>query len=77
MSCPDNFEVSDPNSNPPLCGRTSSIKCSSVIIPSSAMSYSQVCGTVRVHAAGTPDGFIVVDRSIFYVEGVYIFYLWG
>ena len=72
--CPHNFEIRDPNSNPPLCARSSSIKCSSVIYPSNGISYSQVCGTVRIHAAGTPDGFIVADRSIFYVDGVYFTY---
>ena len=72
VSCPDNFEVRDPNSNPPLCRRTNPNKgCSSVTYPSNGMSYSQVCGTVRIHAAGTPDGFITFrDRSM-YVDGVY------
>ena len=75
VSCPDNFEVRDPNSNPPLCRRTSANKgCNYVMYPSNGISYSQVCGTVRVHPEGTPDGFdTFVDRSI-YVDGVYLTY---
>ena len=75
VSCPDNFEVRDPNSNPPLCRRISANKgCSSVIYPSNGMSYSQVCGTVRVHPEGVLDGFNTFnDRSI-YVDGVYLTY---
>ena len=75
MSCPDNFEVRDPISNPPLCRRTSAIKgCNSVTYPSNNVSYSQVCGTVRVHPEGVPDGFDTFnDRSI-YVDGVYFTY---
>ena len=75
VSCPDNFEVRDPISNPPLCRRTSANKgCNSVAYPSNGTSYSQVCGTVRVHPEGTPDGFDTFnDRSI-YVDGVYLTY---
>ena len=75
VSCPDNFEVRDPNSNPPRCRRTNINKgCNSVIYPSNNLSYSQVCGTVRVYPEGTPDGFdTFVDRSI-YVDGVYLTY---
>ena len=32
--------------------------------PSNGMSYSQVCGTVRVHPAGTPDGFASHNNQI-------------
>ena len=75
MWCPEYFEVIDPDSNPPLCRRIDVNRgCSSVIYPSNGMSYSQVCGTVRVHPEGTPDGFDTFqDRSI-YVDGVYLTY---
>ena len=74
VACPDGFELRDDTSNPPLCRRTnSSAGCSSVIYPSNGMSYSQVCGTVRVHPAGTPDGFNADDSSMHY-DGVYLTY---
>ena len=75
VSCPDNFEVSDSISNPPLCRRTNANKgCNFVTYASNGTSYSQVCGTVRVHPEGTPDGFNHFnDRSI-YVDGVYLTY---
>ena len=75
VSCPGNFEVRGYIFNPPLCRRTNPNKgCSSVIYPSNSMSYSQVCGTVRVHPEGIPDGFDTFnDRSI-YVDGVYFTY---
>ena len=58
IKCPDGFEVRNDTSIPPLCRRmNTSAGCSSVIYPSYGMSYSQVCGTVRVHPEGTPDGF--------------------
>ena len=44
--------------------------CSSVVYPSNGMSYSQVCGTVRVHPEGTPDGFNTLDSSSLYADGV-------
>ena len=56
--CPDGFEVRNDTSIPPLCRRmNTSAGCSSVIYPSNGTSYSQACGTVRVHLEGTPDGF--------------------
>ena len=56
--CPDGFEIRNDTYNPLLCRRTNTnAGCSSVIYPSNGVSYSQVCGTVRVHSAGTPDGF--------------------
>ena len=58
VTCPDAFEVRNDTSSPPLCRRNNiSAGCSSVIYPSYGTSYSQVCGTVRVHPEGTPDGF--------------------
>ena len=58
VTCPDAFEVRYVTSSPPLCRRNNaSAGCSSVIYPSYGTSYSQVCGTVRVHPEGTPDGF--------------------
>ena len=58
VTCPDAFEVRNVTSSPPLCRRNNtSAGCSSVIYPSYGTSYSQVCGTVRVHPEGTPDGF--------------------
>ena len=58
VTCPDGFEVRNDTFSPPLCRRMdTSAGCSSVIYPSYGMSYSQVCGTVRVHPEGTPDGF--------------------
>ena len=75
VSCPDNFEVRDPIFNPPLCRRTNPNKrCSSVIYPSNDMSYSQVCGTVRVHPEGVPDGFNTFNDISVYVDGVYFTY---
>ena len=80
VTCPDGFEVRNDTSNPPLCRRTNtSAGCSSVIFPSSGMSYSQVCGTVRVHPAGTPDAFFFIkrnDQSVNqnYVDGVSLTY---
>ena len=62
-SCPDGFEVRNDTSNPSLCRRMPiSAGCSSVIYPSYGTSYSQVCGTVRVHPEGTPDGFSTHNR---------------
>ena len=75
VSCPDNFEVRDPICNPPLCRRTSANKgCNSVMYPSNGTSYSQVCGTVRVHPEGTPDGFDTFRNRSMYVDGVYLTY---
>ena len=75
VSCPDNFEVRDSNSNPPLCRRTSANKgCSSVTYPSNNVSYSQVCGTVRVHPEGSLDGFYTFRNRSMYVDGVYLTY---
>ena len=73
--CPANFEERDTNSYPRLCRRIDANKgCNSVMYPSNDMSYSQLCGTVRVHPEGTPDGFDTFnDRSI-YVDGVYLTY---
>ena len=41
--------------------------------PSNGTSYSQVCGTVRVYPAGTPDGFHTFGfpSKDEYVDGVY------
>ena len=73
--CPANFEERDPNSNPPLCRRIDDNKsCNSVIYPSNGTSYSQVCGTVRVHPEGTPDGFDTFRNRSMYVDGVYLTY---
>ena len=46
-----------------------------MIYPNS-MSYLQICGTVRVHPAGTPDGFHTFDAESKedYVHGVSITY---
>ena len=77
VSCPDGFEVRSDTSSPPLCRRmNTSAGCSSVVYPSNGMSYSQVCGTVRVHPAGTPDGFDTFDTKSEedYVDGVSIAY---
>ena len=75
MSCPDNFEVRDPNSNPPLCRHTNPKKgCSSVTYPSNGVSYSRVCGTVRVLPEGAPDGFDTFNDRSMYVDGVYFTY---
>ena len=75
MSCPPNFEVRDPISNPPLCRRTATTQgCNSVTYPSNGTSYSQVCGTVRVHPEGTPDGFDHFNDDSVYVDGVYLTY---
>ena len=72
MSCPEYFEAAF---NPPLCRRTSTNKgCNSVIYPSNGTSYSQVCGTVRVHPEGTPDGFDTFKDRSMYVDGVYLTY---
>ena len=73
--CPANFEERDHNSNSPLCRRIDDNKgCNSVMYLNNDMSYSQVCGRVRVHPEGTPDGFDTFnDRSI-YVDGVYLTY---
>ena len=58
MTCPDRFEVRSDTSNSPLCRRNDSdAGCSSVIYPSNGMSYSHVCGTVRIHQQETPDRF--------------------
>ena len=58
VTCPDGFEVRNDTTSSPLCRRNNtSAGCSSVIYPSYGTSYSQVCGTVRVHPEGTPDGF--------------------
>ena len=58
ISCPSGFEIRSDTSNPPLCRLIHSNQgCNSVIYPSNGTSYSQVCGTVRVHPEGTPDGF--------------------
>ena len=71
VTCPDGFEVRNDTSTPPLCRRmNASAGCSSVVYPSNGMSYSQVCGTVRVHPAGTPDGFNTLDSSSLYADGV-------
>ena len=82
--CPDRFEVRSDTSNPPLCRRLhTSAGCSSVIYPSNGMSYSQVCGTVRIHPAGTPDGFASHNNQVprngqlmnqNYVDGVSLTY---
>ena len=75
VSCPDNLEVRDSNSNPPLCRRTRANKgCNSVTYPSNNESYSQVCGTVRVHPEGTLDGFDTFNDQSMYVDGVYLTY---
>ena len=84
MKCPDRFEVRNGTSSPPLCKRIdASAGCSSVIYPSNGTSYSQVCGTVRVHPEGTPDGFASHNNQIprnvqsvnqNYVDGVSLTY---
>ena len=75
MLCPPNFEVRDPISNPPLCRRINDNKgCNSVTYPSNGMSYSQVCGTVRVHPEGALDGFDTFRNRSMYVDGVYLTY---
>ena len=75
FQCPDGFELRSDTSNPPLCGRTNtSAGCSSVIYPSNGISYSQVCGTVRVHPAGTPDGFHTFNDESIDVDGVSLSY---
>ena len=75
VSCPDGFEVRGDTSTPPLCRRMdTSAGCSSVVYPSNGMSYSQVCGTVRVHPAGTPDGFNTLASSSLYADGVSLTY---
>ena len=72
VSYPDEFEIRNDASNPPLCRlMDTSAGCSSVIYPSNGTSYSHVCGTVRIHSAGTPDGF---DVSLTYVDGVSLIY---
>ena len=80
MSCPSGFEIRSDTSNPLLCRRLNiSAGCSSVIYPSNGMSYSQVCGTVRVYQQETPDGFQSRNEQILrnnqsvnqnYVDGV-------
>ena len=82
--CPEGFEVRNNTVNPPLCRRmNTSAGCSSVIYPSNGMSYSRVCGRVRVHPAGSPDGFISYNTEIMrnnrsvnqnYVDGVSLTY---
>ena len=73
--CPDTFEVRVPNSNPRLCRRTATTQgCNSVMYHSNDMSYSQVCGTVRVHPEGSPDGFDTFNDDSIYVDGVYFTY---
>ena len=75
VTCPDGFEVRSDTSTPPLCRRMdTSAGCSSVIYPSNGASYSQVCGTVRVHPAGTPDGFNTMALSSLYADGVSLTY---
>ena len=75
LSCPSEFEIRADTSDPPLCRRANtSAGCSSVTYPTNSMSYSQVCGTVRVHPAGTPDGFIIFDDTSVNVDGVYLTY---
>ena len=77
VSCPGGFEIRSGTSYPPLCRlMDTSAGCSSVLYPSNGMSYSQVCGTVRVHPAGTPDGFHTFDTKSEedYVDGVSITY---
>ena len=75
ISCPSRFEVRSDTSNPPLCRRVDASKgCNSVTYPSNGMSYSQVCGTVRVHPEGTPDGFDTFKNRSMYVDGVYLTY---
>ena len=75
VSCPDGFEVRSDTYSPPLCRRMDTIAgCSSVIYPSNGMSYSQVCGTVRVHPEGTPDGFNTLASSSLYADGVSLTY---
>ena len=75
VSCPDGFEVRSDTSTPPLCRRMdTSAGCSSVVYPSYGMPYSQVCGTVLVHPAGTPDGFNTLDSSSLYADGVSLTY---
>ena len=56
--CPSGFEIRSDTSNPPHCRRKNrDAGCFSVIYPSNGMSYSHVCGTVRIHQQETPDGF--------------------
>ena len=84
VSCPDGFEVRNDTSTPFLCRRMNTTAgCSSVIYPSNGTSYSQVCRTVRVHPAGTPDGFSSHNNQIprnsqsvnqNYVDGVSLTY---
>ena len=58
ISCPSGFEVRSDTSNPPLCTLIDYYQgCSFVIYSSNGTTYSQVCGTVRVHPEGTPDRF--------------------
>ena len=58
VTCPDGFEIRSDTSNPPLCRHIiSDAGCSSMIYPSNGLSYSQVCGTLRIHQRETPDGF--------------------
>ena len=82
VSCPYGFEVRNDTSTPPLCRcMNTTAGCSSVIYLSNGTSYSQVCGTVRVHPAGTPDGFASHNRPCNgqsvnqnYVDGVSLTY---
>ena len=75
LSCPSGFEIRADTSDPPLCRRANtSAGCSSVTYPTNSMSYSQVCGTVRVHPAGTPDGFHIFYDTSVNVDGVYLTY---
>ena len=84
MSCPYGFEVRNDTSSPTLCRRMNTTAgCSSVIYPSNGTLYSQVCGTVRVHPAGTPDGFSSHNNQVprngqsvnqNYVDGVSLTY---
>ena len=77
-ACSDEFEVISDNPNPPLCRRMdTSAGCSSMVYPSNGMSYSQVCGAVRVHPARTPDGFMPRNGQSVnenYVDGVSLTY---
>ena len=65
ISCPSRFEVRSDTSNPPICRRNNRhAGCSSVIYLSNGMSYSQVCGRVRIHQQETPDEFQSDNNNI-------------
>ena len=63
--CPEGFQVRSYISNPPLCRlKYNDASCSAVIYSSIGMSYSHVCGTVRIYPLETPDGFESHNKRI-------------